>query len=84
MYALSTLAGLNFRRASAQIRKENETNRECSYAGNVDDGIVLHSAKKRSTVFVGAGVPSKTFLAKWFGTNSQEQRNSLVESYFAY
>jgi len=63
---------------------ESETARHCSYAGDVDSGIVLHSAKNRSTAFVAKGAKSRAFLATWFGTNSAQKRDELVESYFAH
>lgn len=60
---------------------ESETSRHCSYAGDAESGVVLHSAKQRSTVFLN-GANARAFLAAWFGTNSAEKHDELVESYF--
>lgn len=87
MHSLSTLGKLNEKR-EADFRKrvaiEGTFNRHCSYSGDVESGVVLHSAKRRSTAFVSAGDRAKAFLVKWFGTNSAEARDEIVEAYFAY
>lgn len=86
MHSLSGIIALNnaaIRRAKQKAQAESETDRRCSYCGDAEQGIVLHSAKQRSTVFVSAGAPSVKFLAKWHGTNSDEAHDALVESYFA-
>lgn len=66
---------------SAQRTAETETTRHCSYSGDPQKGIVLHSAKLRSTAFI-RGLTAKQFLASWLGTNSADKRDALVESYF--
>lgn len=69
-------------RAVKTRKVETETSRHCSYAGDVENGIVLHSAKQRSTVYLKKGRGSRLFLAAWFGTNSAEKRDALIENYF--
>ncbi len=69
------------RKAVRRSQAETETSRHCSFAGDKDTGVILHSAKKRSTSFL-APHGAKQFLAKWYGTNSAEARDRLVESYF--
>lgn len=80
MYSLNTLHRINAKAASAPAR-ETETSRNCSYCEQPDGAVVLHSARQRSTAYIGPEA-GKRFLAAWFGTNSQEKKNSLVESYF--
>ena len=86
MFDLDSIKAMNDRAVVNATRVEDNHNRECSYSGDSDRGLVLHSALRRSTVFV-AGRNTKSakaaeFLAAWFGTNSQDRRNSLVESHF--
>lgn len=75
---MNNLADMKARRVGA----ETETGRLCSYSGDSASGVVLHSAKQRNTVFLKAGRPSASFIARWFSVNSDEARNRLVESYF--
>ena len=87
MHSLSTMGKLNEKRESAIRARgtaEGTFNRHCSYAGTVEDGIVLHSAKWRSTAFVSAGSPARHFMTQWLASNSPEAHDTLVESYFAY
>ncbi len=67
---------------AARVKVEDNHNRECSFNGDALNGIVLHSALRRNTGFLKPGAQSKRFLAKWYGTNSQDKRNEIVESYF--
>ena len=67
---------------ACQVKPEDNFSRACSYCGDAETGIVLHSALRRNTGFLKPGAQSKRFLVKWFGTNSQEKRNEIVESYF--
>jgi hypothetical protein len=83
MHCLSDIARAN-RNAVERARRgaaESETSRHCSYAGDSAEGVVLHSAKQRSTVFLPPS-KAKIFLALWLGTNSQAKHDLLVESYF--
>lgn len=73
---------MNNRAAEKAARIEDNHNRHCSYSGSARDGVVLHSAKQRATIFVPGGRPAAAFVAQWFSRNSQEQRDALVESYF--
>jgi hypothetical protein len=84
MHSLSGIIAMN----AAAVRRahrnaETETTRHCSFAGDAQNGVVLHSAKQRSTVFVKGGAAATAFLAKWFGTNSDTRRDSIVESFFS-
>lgn len=79
MYSLSIIKKLN---GAPLPKHETETTRHCSFAGTLTKGFVLHSAKKRSTVFVSAGRCAKEFLTQWHDTNSATKRDALVESYF--
>lgn len=67
---------------AARGAAESETSRHCSYSGDVESGLVLHSAKQRSTVFLSNKATVRAFLAAWFGTNSAVSRDALVERYF--
>ena len=60
-----------------RVADESETNRRCSYQGDPESGIVLHSAKQRATVFVKAGKPAQQFMAKWLATNSDVKHDVL-------
>jgi hypothetical protein len=84
MHSLSGIRAMN-RKAVARYNRaeqpESETSRHCSYQGNPEDGIVLHSAKLRNTAFI-IGKKAKLFLTEWFGTNSADRRDKIVESYF--
>jgi hypothetical protein len=62
--------------------QERETTRHCSYAGDVQQGIVLHSAQQRSTQFIQPGEPSQRFLAAWNAAQTDNERDGLVEQYF--
>jgi len=83
MHSLSGIVALNAAavRKARRLLAESETNRRCSFAGDVQEGLVLHSAKQRSTVFI-RGAQAKAFMAGWLGTNSDEAHDKLVESYF--
>lgn len=79
MHSLDQIIRMN---EKAAVRVETNFDRHCSYTGNARDGVVLHSAKMRNTVFVKPGRPAEAFLARWWSVNSQEQRDALVEGYF--
>jgi len=61
---------------------ETETGRHTSYAGDPESGLVLHSAKQRSTVFVRPGNEANAFLSKWQQAPNQAAKDQVVESYF--
>lgn len=67
---------------AARVAPEDNHSRSCSFCGDAENGLVLHSARQRNTVFIKPGPAAKQFIAKWYGTNSQDKRNALVESYF--
>lgn len=79
MYSLNTLAKINARAATAP-RAETETTRHCSYCAS-RAGVVLHSARQRSTAFI-SGAQARKFQAGWLSTNSTTVRDGLVESFF--
>ena len=84
MHSLEGITAMN----AAAVRKakrgaaETETSRHCSFSGDRDAGVVLHSAKQRSTVFVSKGPAAACFLMQWHATNSAEVRDRIVETYF--
>jgi hypothetical protein len=77
---------LNRLAAENAHRVEDNHNRHCSFSGDSRSGVVLHSAKHRATVFLpGSDKPSRQaalFVARWWSTTDQGQRDKLVESYF--
>lgn len=84
MWDLQAIRIMNRRSALA----EDNFNRHCSYSGDPEHGIVLHSAKQRSTRHLAGNVvnpgnsPAGKFLARWLASNSVEEHDHLVESYF--
>jgi hypothetical protein len=76
MYSLNIIHALN-RQASTPA--ENETTRHCSICRS-RAGIVLHSAKKRSTAFI-KGVSATRFL-RAYDRATLAKRDALVESFF--
>lgn len=82
MHSLEGIVKMN-RLAVEKSMREDNFSRHCSYAGSAQGGVVLHSAKRRNTVFLAAGRPAAAFIASWWSVNSQEQRDRLVEGYFA-
>ncbi len=85
MYHLEGIKQINSNAVARYKRgqAETETSRHCSYTGTVKEGMVLHSAKQRATVFI-IGSKAKQFLAAWLGTNSTTKHDALVESYFQH
>lgn len=85
MHGLNQIIRMN-EKAARSAAVETNFERHCSFSGTAHDGVVLHSAKLRNTVFLrGAKDHSRQaagFLAAWWSTNSQQERNTLVESYF--
>lgn len=83
MHSLEGIVAMNAAavRRAKRSAAETETSRRCSFAGDAQNGVVLHSAKQRSTKFLSKA-SARIFLAEWFGTNSQTVRDRLVESYF--
>jgi hypothetical protein len=70
------------REAAEKALIEDNHSRHCSFAGNAMDGVVLHLAKLRNTVFLSAGARANEFLTGWWSRNSQESRDALVEGCF--
>lgn len=83
MHSLEGIRKMNDEEIARRARQgETETTRNSSYAGNADQGVVLHSAKQRSTMFVKPGAPAEKFLKSWESSGDLASRNKLVESYF--
>lgn len=82
MHSLEGIKKMNDEEVARQERgrAETETTRASSYAGNDDSGIVLHSAKQRSTTFLRPGETSKEFLKSWKAAKTQEDKNHLLPS----
>lgn len=78
MYSLNTIRHINAPKAVPA--KEDAFSRHCSYHAS-PKGVVLHSAKHRSTGFI-EGAQAKRFLADVQSTNSQTKKDAIVESYF--
>jgi hypothetical protein len=81
MYCLEEIVRRN-ENAAARSALRKKTKRRCSFCGDAQRGIVIHSARLRDTRFIAAGIPAKRFLAGWYGTNSADAHDVLVESYF--
>lgn len=79
MYSLDVIKSMNAR--AAQRRPvENEITRHCSFCQS-SAGVVLHSAKRRSTGFL-RGRAASAFVRRWNRLRSAAKRDQLVESYF--
>lgn len=77
MYDLATIHRINQPRAAV----ETETTRHCSYVASAK-GVVLHSAKKRSTVFLSPD-RARLFLTLVKVTRADSSgRDRLIETYF--
>ncbi len=82
MFDLNTIKTMNDRACAVKV--EDNHNRNCSWVGSVADGIILHSAKLRNTVFLSPPKAGK-FLGKirLIGRiGYQDKLNALIESYF--
>ncbi len=78
MYSLEVIQAMN--RNTSGLKVESETTRHCSYAVG-GTGIVLHSAKKRNTVFLRNGRDTDAFYRK-IGTKDRSGQDRVIESYF--
>lgn len=63
------------------VKVEDNHNRHCSWTGSVRDGIVLHSAKLRNTLFL-APPKAARFMDKIRGMRTDSARDAMIESYF--
>jgi len=79
MYSLEQIKKLNAVAATAPA-PENELSRHCSFVRS-SQGIVLHSAKLRSTCFLDGNEAAK-FLRMAARNRTPERRDKLIESYF--
>lgn len=80
MHSLQEIIRMN---EKAAARVETNFDRHCSFEKDSRGNVILHSAKLRNTAFLPAGRKAEGFLTAWWSRNSQEQRDSLVEGYFA-
>ncbi len=78
MYSLEIIRAIN---ARPPVRTETETTRHCSFSGNAERGIVLHSARQRSTAFL-SDFQARMFLLEWRHTAPGAKRDELIEAYF--
>lgn len=81
MYSLATIIHINAAAASAP-KAETEATRHCSFHKS-KAGIVLHSARLRSTAFIEGKAAQKRFEVEMLSTNSQVKKDGIIESYFA-
>ena len=84
MYSLNTIHKINAERCKAPSA-ESTHDRHCSYCVSVNNGkrgIVLHSAKNRSTAYI-EGAAATRFLVEIQSTNAFEKRDSIIERYFS-
>lgn len=79
MYSLETIQKLNAE-AAVRAATETETTRHCSYVRS-SQGVVLHSAKLRSTCFLDGNDAAK-FLRMAARNRTPDRRDALIESYF--
>lgn len=79
MYSLDTIKKLNAE-AATRAAAETETTRHCSYVKSLQ-GVVLHSAKQRSTCFLD-GNEAARFLRMAARNRTPVRRDALIESYF--
>ena len=77
MYSLEQIKKMN---AASITPVETETTRHCSFVRS-SQGIVLHSAKLRSTCFLDGNEAAK-FLRMAARNRTPERRDKLIESYF--
>lgn len=79
MYSIETIKKLNSE-AATRAAAETETTRHCSFVRSAQ-GVVLHSAKLRSTCFLDGNEAAK-FLRMAARHRSGLRRDTLIESYF--
>ncbi len=79
MYSIETIKKLNAE-AATRAAAETETTRHCSYVKS-SQGVVLHSAKLRSTCFLDGNEAAK-FLRLSARNRTPARRDALIESYF--
>ena len=79
MFDLQTIIHMNEK--AARAKPEDNFSRECSWQGDPQHGVVVHSAKFRNTVFIVGG-RAKRFIAAWWSTTDQSRRNRIAEALF--
>ena len=81
MWDLPTIKQLNEEKLQ-NLDPETETSRQSSYAGNDKMGLVLHSAKQRSTTFIPPGKLAKEFLKTHGALANEKAQDKHIESHF--
>ena len=82
MYCLESIKKMNCDAVKRQRRNaEQETTRLSSFSGEPYSGLILHSAKNRSTVFL-LGAAARAFLADYSKAKGKLAKNAVIESYF--
>lgn len=79
MHSLQGIIAMN--NNACRVKVEDNHSRECSWTGDPDHGVVVHSAKFRNTVFIG-GARAKRFITAWWSTTDQNKRNHIAEALF--
>ena len=79
MYSLDTLKKMNAD-AVTRATAETETTRHCSFVRS-SQGVVLHSARQRSTVFLSGNDAAK-FLRMSARNRTPARRDAIIEAYF--
>lgn len=80
MFDLNTIVHMN--EVANRVKVEDNHSRECSWTGDPQHGVIVHSAKFRNTVFLVGG-QAKRFITRWWSTTDQNRRNHMAEALFA-
>ncbi len=84
MHSLEGIKKMNDEEVARQERAgETETSRLSSYTGDAEAGVVIHSAKNRSTAFIRAGKPSEEFLKNVESAKNDKAKNDVIEKQYA-
>lgn len=84
MHSLEGIKKMNDEEVARQKRgAESETTRMSSHTGDADTGLVLHSAKNRSTIFVPPGKQSEQILKELGDAKTDQQKNTVIEAHYA-
>lgn len=84
MHSLEGIKKMNDEEVARQQRQaETETTRWSSHTGNPKDGMVLHSAKLRNTMFVPPGKDAEKLQKRLDAAKNQAEKNSIIEGQFS-
>lgn len=78
MYCLDVIKSIN---NVSKAKAEDTFDRQCSFVEG-PGGVVLHSALRRSTVFVDTSKPGESAFIARLKSSSPADLNSLIESRF--